>query len=226
MENGSFPADLILFGMVALFLVLRLRSILGRRTGYERPPQPLDPRSAQGAGPANGQAAGPLIEGHAEPAAVPGVPDAASPAGQALARMRQIDRRFDPAAFLQGAQAAFRMIVTAFATGDRATLNNLLTPETAGAFGIAIADREKAGQTQKTEIRGIEKTEIEEAGLNGSVASITVRFVSDQTNITYGSGGEVVSGTDAVTEITDVWTFERDLTSADPTWRLASARSA
>lgn len=225
MENGSFPADLILFGMVALFLVLRLRSILGRRTGYERPPQPLDPRAAQG-GPQAGPGTGPLIEGRAEPAAVPGVPDPASPAGQALARMRQVDRRFEPGAFLQGAKAAFRMIVTAFATGDRATLNNLLTQETAGAFGIAIADREKAGQTQKTEIRGIEMAAIEAAELNGPVAAITVRFVSDQTNITYGAGGEVVTGTDAVTEITDVWTFERDLTSADPTWRLASARSA
>src|SRR5271163_3750551 len=102
--SGGFPIDLILFGMIAAFLVLRLRSILGRRTGFERPAQPYQPPQPQR------PTAGPVIEGRAEPvaAAPQTVPDDASPAGQALARMRGIDQAFDPARFLAGVDQAFR----------------------------------------------------------------------------------------------------------------------
>src|SRR5579875_2132911 len=99
-SSGSFPIDLVLFGMIAAFLVLRLRSILGRRTGYERPPQ---------AAPRPDLRQGPIIEGHAEPPpAAPGrvLPDPASPVGQTLARMRELDRGFDPQRFLDGAESA------------------------------------------------------------------------------------------------------------------------
>src|SRR5215469_5642455 len=104
--GSSFPIDLILFGMIAAFLVLRLRSILGRRTGFERQAPPYQP-------PASQPAAGPIIEGRAEAAAPTGnhpLPDAASPLGQTLARMRSADRNFDPNAFLEGAEKAFRII--------------------------------------------------------------------------------------------------------------------
>jgi len=218
--SGGFPVDLILFGMIAAFLVLRLRSILGRRTGFERPAQPYQPPP--------GPAAGPVIEGHAEaaPATPRTVPDPASAVGQTLARMHSIDRNFDPSAFLDGAEKAFRMIVAAFATGDRNTLRNLLSEETYHAFDQAIAGREAAGQTQKSVIHAIHSATIENAELRGSLASITVRFVSDQTSLTSDKNGNPAIGTDAVTEITDIWTFERDLATRDPVWRLVSARSA
>ncbi|MGC8468815.1 MAG: Tim44/TimA family putative adaptor protein [Acetobacteraceae bacterium] len=219
-SGGSFPVDLVLFGMIAVFLVLRLRSILGRRTGFERPPQPLG--TALGAGP--------VIEAHAEPAAPPGparaLPDPASPLGQTLIAMQRIDPSFDPAQFLAGAEAAFRLIVAAFAHGDRVALRPLLSDDTYRAFEGAIAARETAGETQRTEIRAIEGAAIEAAELHGSVAVITVRIVSDQLNMTLGRNGEPVMGTDAVTEITDQWSFERDLSSRDPAWRLVGARSA
>jgi predicted lipid-binding transport protein (Tim44 family) len=216
--TGSFPIDLVLFGMIAAFLVLRLRSILGRRTGYEHPPQPVRPP-----GPA---VPSPVIEGRAEPAqgaAGRGLPDPASPAGQALLRMQNMDRTFSPAGFLNGAENAFRMIVTAFATGDRATLRNLLADETYRAFEAAIAAREAAGQRQRSEIRAIPSVSIIAAEVRGNIGAITVRFVSDQVSLTVDAQGNPVSGTDAVTEITDIWTFERELGSADPAWKLVSA---
>ena len=220
-SSGSFPIDLVLFGMIAAFLVLRLRGILGKRTGYEHPPQRYQPPPTA--------AAGPVIEGKAEAAPAPAsvsLPDPNSPAGQALLAMQAVDRQFVPGAFLDGAEKAFGMIVTAFAAGDRATLRSLLSAETYAAFESAIAAREEAGHRQRTEIRAIDSKVIEAAALRGSVATITVRFVSDQVNLTVDAKENPVTGTDAVTEITDIWSFERDLSQPDPAWRLVSARSA
>lgn len=217
--SGSFPIDLILLGMVAAFLVLRLRSILGKRTGFERsapPVQPFRPTQPQ---------QGPVIDGRAEPPVTRPGPDAASPLGQTLAQMRQVDRNFDPGRFMAGAEQAFRMIVTAFAGGDRQSLRNLLSDETFSAFDQAISAREKAGERQTTEIRSVHDMKIENAELHGRVATVTVRIVSDQVNHTLDKDGRSVAGTDAVTEIIDLWSFERDLGQQDPTWRLVSARS-
>jgi predicted lipid-binding transport protein (Tim44 family) len=219
--SSGFPIDLVLFGMIAAFLVLRLRSILGKRTGYEHPPKPyVAPEIA---------ARGPVIDGRAEPAPAPvsrTLPDPASPAGQALLAMQNVDRNFAPGGFLDGAEKAFRMIVTAFASGDRATLRNLLSADTFGAFDGAISARETAGHRQRTEIRAIPSATVAEAALNGAIATITVRFVSDQISLTVDANQNPVAGTDAVTEIVDLWSFERDLSKPDPIWRLTSARSA
>ncbi|MDQ2801917.1 MAG: Tim44/TimA family putative adaptor protein [Pseudomonadota bacterium] len=227
MDVGSgFPVDLVLFGMVAAFLVLRLRSILGRRTGFERQQQPYQPPADQ---PSPGAPASPVIEGHAEPvgaAAGRPMPEPASPVGQTLGRMRTVNRSFDPAGFLDGAEKAFRIIVAAFAAGDRASLRNLASDDVYGAFEQAITAREQAGNTQVSEIRGITSATIEGAELRGTVAQVTVRLVSDQVSLTKDQRGQPVAGTDAVTEIADIWTFERDLTSRDPTWRLMSVRGA
>jgi predicted lipid-binding transport protein (Tim44 family) len=222
MGAGGFPVDLILFGMIAAFLVLRLRSILGRRTGFERQTPPYQPQP----GPAP---AGPVIEGQAEPqapAAARNIPEPDSAVGQTLARMRSADQNFDPSTFLDGAEKAFRMIVAAFAAGDRATLQNLLSRDTYNAFEQAISSRESAGQKQVSAIHTIHSATIEDAELRGTGASVTVRFVSDQTSLTQDKEGLPVIGTDAVTEITDIWTFERDLATRDPVWHLVAARSA
>jgi predicted lipid-binding transport protein (Tim44 family) len=221
--SGGFPLDLVLFGMIAAFLVLRLRSILGRRTGFERPPQANPPPP----GPAT--APGPVIEGRAEPVAAASSraqPDPASPVGQSLARMRAIDPTFDVARFLDGAEKAFRIIVGAFASGDRTALRSLLSDDTYRAFAQAIEAREAAGHVQMSEVRSVETVTIEDVELRGNVAMVPVRFVSDQVSFTRDKDGHPVAGTDAVTEITDLWTFERDLSTRDPTWRLVAARSA
>lgn len=219
--SGGLPIDLILFAMVAAFLVLRLRSVLGRRTGFERPPQ-------SEAAPGIGQSPlpGPEALPPPQPAAARGLPDPRSAAGQGLARMREIDPAFDPAAFMAGAEGAFRMIVEAFAAGDRETLRNLLSDDAYAGFEGAITAREQAGETQRTEIRAIHDMAIEAAELRGSIADITVRIVSDQVNVTTARDGSISAGAEAVTEITDVWTFQRDLRSPDPTWKLVGTRSA
>jgi predicted lipid-binding transport protein (Tim44 family) len=218
--SSGFPIDLVLFGMIAAFLVLRLRSILGKRTGFERQTPPVQPNPRP--------AVGPVIDARAEPvqpAAAQTVPDAASRTGQALAQMGTLDRGFDPARFLAGADQAFRMIVAAFAAGDRAGLRSLLSDETYKAFEQAIATREKTGESQVSEIKSMQHLSIEAAEVKGRVGSITVRIVSDQVSYTRDKDGRPLTGTDAVTEITDLWTFERDLTQQDPTWRLVAARS-
>jgi len=207
--------------MIAAFLVLRLRSILGKRQGFERQTPPVQPNPAR-------PPAGPIIDARAEPvqpAAAQTVPEAASPTGQALAQMRALDKSFDPARFLAGADQAFRMIVAAFAAGDRAGLRALLSDETYKAFEQAVSAREKAGETQVSEIRSMQHVSIDTAELKGRVGSVTVRIVSDQVSYTRDKDGRPLTGTDAVTEITDLWTFERDLSQQDPTWRLVAARS-
>jgi predicted lipid-binding transport protein (Tim44 family) len=223
MGSGGFPIDLLLFGMIAAFLVLRLRGILGRKTGFERPAQPDAPQTPV---PGMGRPAPALVVDNRVEALVRPLPDPATPSGAALAQMRAVDRNFDPQHFLNGADAAFRLIVTAFAAGDRVALRPLLADDTYRSFESAIAAREAAGETQRSEIKGIESLTIEEAGLSGTQATITLRIVSDQVAETLDRGGRPIAGADAVAEITDVWSFERDLTQSDPAWRLSAARSA
>ena len=214
--------------MVAGFLVLRLRSVLGRRQGFERPPQAdgrpagYDPRGARpGVDGAQEDAAPPPVAGSARPT----IPDRRSPVGQALARIVAADATFDPARFLDGAESAFRMIVQAFAAGDRDTLRALLSADAYAGFANVLDGRERAGERQRTELRAVNEVAIEEADLRGNVADVTVRFVTDQINMTTGRDGEVVSGSDAITELTDLWTFQRDLSSGDPTWKLVGTGS-
>lgn len=219
--SGGFPIDLVLFGMIAAFLVLRLRSILGKRTGFERQAPPVQPVPLR-------PASGPVIDAKAEPvqtATPQSMPDAASSTGQALARMRTMDPTFEPSRFLAGAEQAFRMIVAAFAAGNRVALRPLLGDETYNAFEQAISAREKAGETQISEIKSMHALGIDGAELDGRVGAVTVRIVSDQISYANDSSGRPVAGTDAVTELTDIWTFERDMSQQDPTWRLVSARS-
>ncbi len=217
--DGGFPIDLILFAMIAAFLVLRLRSILGRRQGFER----TNLRNAAAARLMTGK----VVDAVAEPVAPSrALPEASSPAGQAFARMQMVDRGFSAQRFLDGAEAAFRMIVDAYAGGDRVTLRPLLSDEMYQAFEGAIAARAAAGETQRTEIRAVQSATITSATLAGRVADIAVRFVSDQVNMVTARDGAPVTGTDAVTEISDDWTFQRDLGQPDPAWRLVAARSA
>ena len=221
--GGGFPIDLILFGMIAAFLIIRLRGILGRRTGFERQQteRPNGPVLVPGVG-----RAAPVIDAKAEPtASARPLPDAASPIGLTLVRMRSVDQGFDPATFLHGAETAFRMIVDAFARGDRVALRPLLDDPTYRAFETAIATRETAGETQRSEIRSIERATIDEAALDATTARLTVRFVSDQVAETLDKQGRSTAGSDAVTEITDIWTFERDLRQPVPAWRLTAAHS-
>jgi predicted lipid-binding transport protein (Tim44 family) len=154
------------------------------------------------------------------------VPDPRSPVGQAIMRIRGVDPGFDPNGFLDGAEGAFRMIVDAFARGDRQTLRMLLSDDTYAGFEGEISRREAAGESQRSEVRAMQEMKLEAADLRGTVADVTIRFVSDQVNVTTAKDGSIVAGADAVTELNDIWTFQRDLRSQDPTWKLVATRSA
>jgi len=217
------PVDIVLFALVAGFLVLRLRSILGRRVGLQAAPQPQ---------PGVAERTGPVIDIRPAPAPESARFDIPAPetrVGQVLAGIRERERDFVPATFLNGVDAAFRRIVLAYAAGDRATLRDGLTADAFAAFEAAITAREGQGETQKTEVRGIDSLTILDAQLDGANrAAIEVRIVSDQVSFTLDKDGATVAGTDAVTEFSDLWVFERLLGSAaaGAAWRLSSARSA
>jgi predicted lipid-binding transport protein (Tim44 family) len=207
---------LVIFAAVAVFLVLRLRSVLGKRMGFEKPPVPP--------GQMPGFNNGPIIEGRALPETGRAVPDPRSPLGERLMQIVNRDAQFDPPKFLDQAETAFRMIVTAFAAGDRPTLRSLLTDGVFQTFDAAIAAREAANQRQRTDIKAILSATIEDAQLLGDQAAVIVRFTSDQVNVPLDASGAPL-GTEAVTELTDLWTFERNLKSRETTWRLAAARN-
>ena len=138
-----------------------------------------------------------------------------------LVEIARIDRTFNVARFLSGAQEAFTMIVEAFADGDRETLRGLLSDSVYGAFERAITTREQNGEQSSVEIHAIRKSEIVDAHIDGRVAFITVRFVADETNILRDKDGKLLSGDpDRVTETIDIWTFTRDVRSRDPAWLL------
>ncbi len=215
---GDFPVALVIFAGIAIFLILRLRSVLGKRIGFEKPPIPPGQMQAFGGGP--------IIEGQViAPNFNRAVPDPRSALGTRLMQIVNRDTHFDPPKFLDTAEAAFRTIVTAFAAGDRPALKSLLSESVYQTFENAIAARETAGERHTTEIKAILSATIEDAELIGDQAAVIVRFTSDQVNLTQDAAGNPVNGTEAVTEIADLWTFERNLKSKDPIWRLAAARS-
>lgn len=215
---GDFPIALVLFAGIALFFVLRLRSVLGKRVGFEKPPIPTGQMPGFGTGPILD--AQPLAPSPSRP-----VPDPRSALGERLMQIVNRAPDFDPPQFLIGAEKAFRVIVTAFAAGDRNTLKTLLSDNVLQTFESAITTRETARERHRTEIKSVISTTIEDAELLGDQAAIIVRFVSDQVNVTLDAAGIPTSGTEAVTELTDLWTFERNLKSKDLTWRLAAART-
>ena len=145
----------------------------------------------------------------------------------ALKQILSVDRSFEPGEFLGGARAAYEMIVMAFADGDKKALKNLLSPEVYDGFVGAIEDREKRGETIESTFVGIDKSEIVEAALKGSVAQVTVKIHSQLISATRDKAGEVVDGDPAkVTEVVDIWTFARDTHSRDPNWKLVATESA
>jgi predicted lipid-binding transport protein (Tim44 family) len=231
MGNGFQFIDIIFFAMIAAFLVLRLRSVLGRRndtkTGH-RDPFAKAERS-------NDDNVVALPDVSREPAAerrpdaarpIPSSGEPASLVDDGIRQIQKLDAEFNPKEFLVGARSAFEMILNAFAAGDKANLKGLLSAEVYGNFVHAIDDRQKAGHTLEDTLVGIKSTEVVEAFLEGRVAHVTVKFVSEQITVTRDSDGQIVDGNpNTVTEVTDFWTFARDTRSRDPNWDLVATRS-
>ena len=235
--NGLFDISSVIFLALAIVIFLRLRRVLGRRTGNERPP--FDPYSQHEIPKTNaGEDNVITLPGHA-----PEQGDAASnaeaaeervkagaPAGSdlnaALVAIANSDASFDVEEFLAGATSAYETIVTAYAEGERGTLKELLSREVYDGFVSAIDQRESRGEVMEFKFVGIDKAEIREAALKGGSEQVTVRFQSKLISTTYDDGGKVIDGDPVhVSDVTDIWTFVRDISSRDPNWKLVATES-
>ena len=246
--DGRIDVSTLLFLVVAVVIFLKLRSVLGRRTGHEQGRYERY-KAQQEAAQRNGKLAGPdkvvtlprrerdeALEPRpvAEPQVRADVEErvkglAAGNAGMAkgLVDIVRADPTFDPDSFLRGARAAYELIVTAFAEGNRKTLRNLLSREVYDGFAGAIAERESRGEQVDQSFVGIKSADIVEAELKSGVAQVTIKFVSELISATRDRGGEVINGDPKrIKEVTDIWTFAREVTSRDPNWKLIATQAA
>jgi predicted lipid-binding transport protein (Tim44 family) len=227
----------IIFLALAVFIFLRLRNVLGQRTGAERPPFDRAARDVVQSTPDNNvvpMPGAPLDPGPSAPTAevLPatdrwkGLTEPGTPLAAGLDALVAQDSSFDPRHFITGAKGAYEMIVLAFANGDRRALKDLLSSEVFDSFDAAIKEREKNEQKTETRFVSIDKAELVGAELRDRTAQLTVRFVSQMISVTRDKTGAVVDGSaDKVSDITDVWTFARDVTSRDPNWKLVGTGS-
>jgi predicted lipid-binding transport protein (Tim44 family) len=228
----------IIFLALAVFIFLRLRNVLGQRTGGERPPYDRAARNVvQGApdskvvpmpGTMMDQAPlAPTADVAAPTDRWKGLAEPGTPLAQGLDAIVAQDSSFDPRHFLSGARSAYEMIVLAFANGDRRALKDLLSSEVFESFDAVIRDRERHEQKTETRFVSIDKAEIVSAETRDRTAQLTVRFVSQMISVTRDKVGAIVDGNpEKVADITDVWTFARDITSRDPNWKLVGTGSA
>lgn len=218
--------DIILIAAVAAFLIFRLRSVLGRRDGQEGQPG-YDPfQQRRGGEEKNEEKVVHLPDREPEPAK-PAPPDFGSGASaEGMKAIFNVDPSFEPRSFLDGSRQAFEIIVAAFAEGDKQALRPLLANDVYDDFAGAIDAREAEEQSLETTLVGIDSAEIIEAELQGKTAFVTVKFVSQQINVTRDSEGRIVDGAPGETvTVTDIWTFARNTRSRDPNWALVATRS-
>jgi len=226
----------IIFLTLAVVIFLKLRSVLGQRTGRERPP--YDPYSARDAvrGATNdnvvtlpgrvAETAQKSVETSEPTERWKGIAEAGSVVAVGLDAIAGEDKTFDAKHFVAGARAAYEMIVLAYAEGDRRTLKNLLSRDVYEGFEAAIRTREGKGETVETRFVAIDKSDITGAELRGHTAHVTVRFVSQLISVTRDKSANVIDGNaEKVTDVTDVWTFARDLSSRDPNWKLVATEA-
>ncbi len=238
--SEAFDIYTLLFLVLAVVIFIRLRNALGRRTGNERPPydpyttpdakraeanEPVVALPRGRAGRARVEAAGPSMEDIEARLGRHAPKD--SPLGQSLTALMRADPGFDPGQFLDGAKAAYEMIVTAFAQGDEEELNQLLGPDVFEGFERAIRERETRGEKVESSLVGIDKADIIEAEVKNRTAYVTVKFVSELISVTRDADGDVVEG-DAkkVREVTDIWTFAREVAARNPNWKLVATEAA
>ncbi|HET9812274.1 MAG TPA: Tim44/TimA family putative adaptor protein [Sphingomicrobium sp.] len=207
---------IVILALVALFIGLRLYSVLGERTGHEQQPilKPADPDAR--------------VE--ARPAPAPAPPQSAAEAGDlaflptagpGVRAVLAADPAFDVARFIEGAKAAYRMILEAFWKGDLDAVRGHVDDHVFETFSAAVAQREKDGLALDNRLVAIEQAVISEAAVDHGITVLTVRFEADIAAVTRNAAGEVVAGSlsDAI-QTRDLWTFRRDIASSDPNWLL------
>lgn len=230
MDEGLQFLDIIFFAMVAGFIFLRLRSVLGRRTGEERPP----PEAQRNMEDKRSDDSNNVIAMPDRAVSPPKAEERPDPIDEwqgdesvkdGLRNIVKADGSFEPTYFLDGARQAYEMIVMAFAAGDRDTLQNLLSEDVFADFAAAVSEREESGNQMDTRITQIDSTDIIEADMNGRVAEVTVKFVSEMISVIKDGDGEVVGEPPREQTVTDIWTFARDTSSRDPNWHLIETSS-
>ena len=239
--QDSFDITTLIFLGLAVFVIWRLRSVLGQKTGNEQPP--LDPFTRRD--PPAGRAPAPKPDGDNVvrlPGAAPeraaaavvepqadrwkGIAEPGSRIALGLDEIVRMEPDFDGRVFTEGAKAAYEMIVMAFAQGDRKTLKDLLSREVYEGFERAITEREHRGEKVETTFVSIDKAEIIGVEVRGTNAQVMVRFLSKLITATRDAAGAVVDGSpEAVVDVTDVWTFARILGSRDPNWQLVATEA-
>ena len=231
---GSFDFVTLFFLVAAVVIFLQLRSVLGRRTGNERPP--FDPYSKRESATETDSAdRGKVVtlprrdgtdEEEGPYASIDSFAAPGTPLNEQLRAVAKADPSFTPKEFIAGARMAYEMIVVAFADGDRKTLKNLLSREVYEGFDAAISERESKGEVVRSSFVGIEKADIVGAEVKDSEANVTLRIVSQLISATYDKAGALVEGdADTVAEVNDLWTFARDTRSRDPNWKLIATES-
>lgn len=233
-----FDLTTIIFLVMAVAILFKLWTVLGTRTGEERPPyDPYSPQNAANddkvvtlpgvAKPDTDIQPDPEVVQDNRPSGWGNLAEDGTPLADGLTSIAARDRSFDPNEFLHGARIAYEMIVTAFAEGDRKQLEMLLTPPVFDGFSSVITERESRKETVSSTFIGIDDATLVEAEMSGSDARLTVKFRSKLISATLNETGEVTEGDPKkVREVTDIWTFERDTGAQDPNWRLAATEAA
>lgn len=215
--NGSLIQLLVLAG-IAIFLILKLRSVLGTRDGFEKPPIPLEdvrPRVRRDFE---------VIEGGPDRDIIDHVPEG-SDAARALAEMKKAEPAFAVSPFLQGARGAYEMILMAFEKGELDRIRPFLSDDVESSFAEAIAAREAEGLTVEASFVGMKELVLNDATFNkdSGFAEISVRFVGEQTYVVRNKAGEIVEGSPReIKKSRDIWTFARRMGSDDPNWQLVA----
>lgn len=228
---GSSDFITLFFLVAAVLIFLQLRSVLGRRTGNEKPPMdPYSPRDAAKSLSDDNKVVTLPKKGEGDEenrfAEIDAVAPAGSPLNDSLRELSKTDPSFRPKEFLNGARMAYEMTVMAFADGDRKALKNLLSKEVYDGFNAAITDRESRGEVVKSTFVGIEKIDITNASIRDAEEQITLRIVSQLISATYDKDGKLIDGdAENVSEVDDIWTFSRDIRSRDPNWKLIATES-
>jgi predicted lipid-binding transport protein (Tim44 family) len=230
--QGSFDIFTLVFLALAVFVAWKLRSVLGQKTGHEQPPGDIFQKKTQGPPAAQGEGNVIRMPGAAgrdaaaeQPFRWTGIAAPGSVLAAGLDAIAREERGFDAHGFVQGSKAAYEMIVVSFARGDRKALKGLLSKEVYEDFDQAITDREKRSETAETTFVSMDKAELVAAEVKGKTGFVTVKFSPKLISTVKDSAGAIVEGSETVVDVSETWTFSRQLGTRDPNWLLMATEA-
>ncbi|HHI69756.1 MAG TPA: Tim44 domain-containing protein [Rhodobacteraceae bacterium] len=217
---NSPTIQLLVLAGIAIFLILKLKSVLGTREGFEKPPAQVSDRSAS----ANSRPKLEVIEGGIDRDITDHVEEG-SDAAKALAAMKEVEPEFSVSDFIAGARGAYEMILMAFERGDMDSIKPFLSKDVFEAFSDVVEAREKQGMTIEAKFIGLREIKLVKARFSqaSKLAEITIRFIGELNSIVRDKDGNIVEGKpNEVRRQKDIWTFARTMGSEDPNWKLVA----